>query len=108
MLQLKMLAKLIVAGFACYRLAQLVVYDDGPFRLFDKLRIVAGCYDYGEDGQPQSELGRLLSCPYCVGIWIALPLALVPPCQTVIEFVVAWFAIAGLQALLEQLCNGRE
>jgi hypothetical protein len=83
------------------------VFDDGPFCLFDRLRIRAGRYDYGKNGKPQSELGRLLSCPYCVGLWIAIPLTLILFPETIIEFILYWFAIAGAQSFLETIGSGR-
>ena len=102
-----MLTELVVASLACYRVAQLLVFDEGPFCLFDRIRIKVGRYDYGENGEPQTELGRLLSCPYCVGLWIAIPLALILFPETIIEFILYWFAIAGGQAFLETIGSGR-
>ena len=102
-----MLTELVVASLACYRVAQLLVFDEGPFCLFDRLRIRAGCYDYGEDSKPQTGLGRFLSCPYCVGLWIAIPLTLILFPETITDFIVGWLAIAGGQAFLETIGCGR-
>ena len=59
--------RLILAAFAVYRLAQLIAIDDGPLDLFRRLRAWA----------ITGWLGGLLHCPFCLQIWLALPLTLV-------------------------------
>jgi hypothetical protein len=103
-----MLIKLVIASLACYRIAQLFVFDDGPFCVFDRIRIWVGRYDYGADGKSQTGLGRLLSCPYCVGLWLAIPLAFTFLPETIIDFLMFWFAIAGGQAFLEGISITRK
>lgn len=92
----------ILLSFVCYRLAQLFTFDEGPFGLFHWLRVKVGAYDLGDNGKAKTGLGRAFNCPYCFGIWIALPLAFyavgIHP-----AVVVWWFAIAGLQAFLQGL-----
>ncbi len=90
----------VLLVFACYRLAQLITLDEGPFSIFSKLRIKVGAYDYGENGEAKTGLGRAMTCLYCLGIWIALPLSLY---ATGIDWYIAWFAIAGGQAFLQGL-----
>lgn len=93
-----LLALLILA---CYRLTSLVVYDEGPFSVFERVRTAAGVYALGVNGQPDTGLGRLLACPYCVGIYVALGLAFVP--GLTIWLPLWWLAIAGGQSLLQSL-----
>lgn len=93
-----LLAMLILV---CYRLTSLIVYDEGPFSLFKRLRTAAGVYDLSVTGQPKTGLGRLLACPYCVGVYIALGLAFVPGLS--LWGPLWWFAIAGGQAFLHTL-----
>ena len=100
--------KFVLGILACYRLSQMVVYDEGPFRLFDRLRVWAGCYDYGENGQPKSGWGRLLNCPYCVGLWFSIPLAFVIAERIAWDIIVLWLAIAGAQSFLESASCSRK
>ena len=67
------LSKLIVAILATWRLASLLVNEDGPFKMFDWLRKRAGVYFTDEVGTPLSFLGKLLSCMWCASVWIAAP-----------------------------------
>lgn len=94
--------KLVLLSLACYRLAQLFVFDEGPFNIFDRIRILAGAYDYDSQGRAKTNLGRLINCPYCVGIWVALPLGIM---VSGISWYIPlwWFAIAGGQAFLQGL-----
>lgn len=90
---------LILASFACYRLSLLITQDEGPFSVFQKLRFYAGGYNLAPNGEPITNLGRGIICPLCVGLWIALPLAIL-----INGFnwytLVYWLAIAGIQAFL--------
>lgn len=89
----------VLLTLAVYRLAQLLVYDDGPFDLIFKFRDWIGAYDRNEAGEAQSHFGKFFSCVYCVGFWLALPAAFVISVST--SSLIWWLAIAGGQAFLE-------
>jgi hypothetical protein len=90
----------ILLTFVCYRLAQLFALDEGPFSVFHKLRVVTGAYDYDDSGRAKTGLGRAMTCPYCLGIWIALLLSL-HAIGIHWSILVWWLAIAGGQAFLQ-------
>ncbi len=96
------LLRWLLAALACYRLAQLMALDDGPGDIFRELRLWAGCHEYGPDGRPKTGLGRLLGCPYCVGVWLALPCAALAlrPCPLG-DIALAILGLAGAQAWLQ-------
>lgn len=109
-------AKFIVCALAVYRAAELIAFDDGPSEVFLKLRIRAGAYDRDATGRVISGWGRLVECPYCVALWLALfgALALTPfaglrfdslfhSALSIAQFVALWFALAGAQAFLESV-----
>lgn len=83
-----------------YRLSQLLVYDDGPGDIIFRLRDWIGVYDVNEAGERQTFFAKLLACPYCVGLWLALPLALVGTLH-IYSVPIWWLAIAGGQSFLE-------
>lgn len=84
-----------------YRLARLIAIDDGPADVILKFRDKLGGYDYGPNGQPQTSLGRGITCTYCVGFWIALFVAIAAYPWP--EFIVYWLALAGAQSFLQSL-----
>lgn len=63
--------RIVLAVFAVYRLAALFALDDGPDDVFVRMRSRAGAFRYAEDGRPSRGMGRLVSCPHCLGVWFA-------------------------------------
>ncbi len=106
-LELPLWARLALAVFAAYRLARLLAKDEGPAGVFEKLRTVLGAYDYGPEqddaGNPmaRTSLGRLMTCPHCLGVYAALLCAglllLAHPLATLVLLVLG---IAGAQSWL--------
>jgi hypothetical protein len=89
---------------ACYRVTQMLVYDDGPSNIFANLRAkVWEIARQSREGSPGWNLGRLFDCPYCMGVWVALAISLI-----VAEFsLINWLAISGGQAIIESLLRNR-
>jgi hypothetical protein len=97
-----LLIPFVLLVLACYRVARFIVTDDGPWRFMLRIRTRLGVYDLGENGRPRSMLGEMFSCPYCIGLWVALFMAVglgwfLPWPVTA----VCWWAIAGGQSFLE-------
>jgi hypothetical protein len=84
--------RFVVAALATWRVAHLVAREDGPFDVVLSLRARAA------DGV----LGRLMDCPYCLSIWIAMPCALAVG-NTAAGWALAWLGISGGASLLERL-----
>jgi hypothetical protein len=84
--------RLVLAALACWRLTHLISAEDGPFDILLKLRQRLG------DGM----LGKLMDCPYCVSIWVAMPLALLL-CTDVLGWLLAVLALSGAAGLAERL-----
>ncbi len=64
----------IVYGLATWRLASLLVREDGPWGIFRELRELA-LIQHDEDGEifliPHTFFGEMLSCVLCASIWVA-------------------------------------
>lgn len=65
-----MIAEALIAGLAGWRLAYLLVRDDGPFGLFERIRAKAGVPRIGFQA-PRPFFGGVLSCMYCATVWTA-------------------------------------
>lgn len=97
----------ILAIFATYRAVQMVGLDDGPFGLFLWIRERLGVYDRGEDGKPRRAIARSLSCPHCIGMWLALLncyFVLWPKLEGDLLLII--FGLAGACSLLHELVHG--
>jgi len=102
----------ILATFACYRLSLLITVDDGPGDIFCRLRAWAGRCAAAEQARemehgPCISLAGLLNCPYCLGIWFSLLLALLVA-GDIREYILFALGIAGAQAFLQEMTDGTE
>jgi hypothetical protein len=58
----------LAVGLAAYRLAVLIVLEDGPFDVALAVRRLAGVETPG----PQGVLAKMMSCLWCAGTWATL------------------------------------
>lgn len=74
------LTDLVESALAAWRLAHMLVNEDGPWAAFSRLRYWAGLRSVvmrGEDGRVQvsrmasNTLAEGLSCVWCVSVWVA-------------------------------------
>lgn len=75
-----------------YRLAHLLAAEDGPWELVARLRRAAG----------QGMFGRLLDCPYCLSLWLAIPFAVLRG-DSAGEQALLWLGLSGGSVALERL-----
>lgn len=97
-----MIEGVVVAGFAGWRLASLLVREDGPWHVFERLRRAAGV---PETGEVRGVLAEILTCVLCASLWTsAASMAawiLATGGAEVGEWVVSVFAAAGFALLVE-------
>lgn len=90
------LLPLVEWGLATWRLSRMLVKEQGPYHIFERLRRATGIeYESGDvlsypDWNP-------LHCVYCTSVWVALVLGLAP------RWLRASLAASGIAALLEQV-----
>ena len=85
----------VVAALAVWRVTHLLVAEDGPGRIFARLRAALS-----------SGFWRaLFGCFYCLSIWIALPFAVGFDTYWV-ERLILWLALSGAACLLERIGQG--
>lgn len=79
----------VLGVLAVWRLSHFFVFEDGPFNVVVRLRVMAG----------HSQLGRVMDCFYCASLWLSLPLVFVLA-DEILESIVLWLAISGGASLL--------
>jgi len=119
--------RFVLAVFTCYRLARMLALDDGPFFIFKRLRywvkdkafyeadkagmliLIADSSNLISDRHygKWHNLAEGLSCPFCAGVWISLPLfaLLVRPTWAGDLFLLL-MSISGAQAFLQTMDKG--
>ncbi|MDF2681175.1 MAG: sporulation protein [Brevibacillus sp.] len=101
---------LAILVLACFRLTHLIVFDEitkflrDPFiSLIDEKdasgQIIRQMHFKG--GKIRSWIGRLLSCYWCVGIWVALVIVLLYLYVPAAYPIILLLAIAGAAAVIE-------
>jgi hypothetical protein len=80
-----------LAALAVYRAARMLADEEGPFSLFARLRGAV-------DPDQRTWVGRGLNCPLCIGLWLALPVAL----ALSTDWLLWWFGLAGAAAWLHR------
>ena len=86
------LINFVLATLAVWRVAHLLVHEDGPKVLIAQLRALAA----------GTEIGRALDCVGCMSLWLALPAA-VWVSRRFSEFIPTWLALSGAAFLLERI-----
>lgn len=100
--------ELVLGILATWRVTSLFVYEEGPWELFEKLRYKTGVYFLNPDTeQPETMLGKLLSCFWCTSIWVAALVGLIlTQSWTIIVVVPSLSAGAILIDTLIEASNG--
>jgi hypothetical protein len=88
--------RFILAALAIWRLTSLLAHEDGPWNIIRKFRRSLRSW----------HLGEVVSCFYCLSVWIALPFAWFVG-GTPVEIVVVWWALSGAAILLERVTDYR-
>lgn len=87
---------LIVASLAVYRISRMIAIETGPFSIFQWFR---SHFRYNVLGDPLGWVSEGFNCPLCISFWLSL----IPAIFIFENWLIYWFAIAGLSTLLYKL-----
>lgn len=93
----------LLYGFAIFRILYFVIRDDCPFEICLRVRSLlikkVGYDEYSNEvvEYRTNQLVKLLLCPVCLSVWVAIPFAYNP---NPIVWLVQDFALSGLAMLL--------
>jgi hypothetical protein len=100
--------ELAAAGVASWRLAALLVYEGGPWRLILRLRGRLGIEHDDEDlplhGPAWPDGPRVFKCVWCMSFWTTLAVCLI---LWVAPYIVMALAVWGIATLLEAFRDRR-
>ena len=82
----------LLALLATWRVAALLVYEDGPADMIVRLRVRLG----------QSVAGRMMDCFQCTSVWVAAGFAFYVTREPR-DWPVVWLALAGGASLLDRI-----
>ena len=70
--------QLVFNGLATWRVSNMLVKEEGPYKVFQKLREATGIIHDDEGRVLATPDNNLLSCVWCVSVWIAAISLIVP------------------------------
>jgi len=86
----------ISIGLASWRVSHMLVHEEGPFRVFVKLRSLFGII-HDDDGTPIAWPDNcLLGCVWCLSVWVAVVFILLPGISYI-------FAASAIACFIERL-----
>lgn len=100
------LFRFLLAALTCFRLAQLITMDKGPFLVFERLRQRVEQHTAIRQGFFWRSLADGVSCPYCMGLYVGIfctILVLFP--SWLGDLFLLLFGLVGLQAFLQGVSN---
>lgn len=104
--------RLALAALAVFQLAQLIVFDEGPLKVFGRLR-AWGCSLPKDSllrhilcGYDEKPSDGILFCPYCAGMWLSFALGAMTlfPTPHGDAFILV-LGLAGAAVWLERMAN---
>lgn len=99
--------RLLLSMFACFRIAQLIALDDGPFNIFSRFRAYLGVKASKSEGYTVvKSMADLVNCPYCLGVWASILMTfLVLRPTTPGDLFMLLLSISGAQAFLQGIVD---
>lgn len=100
--------RLLTLILATWRISSLLVYEDGPFEIFERLRHRAGVV-YNEHSQREgtNDLAKGLTCLWCVSVWVSAFWVVLLALSGWCLWLALPFAISGGAVLVEQWMGER-
>jgi len=84
--------KFLLAALATWRLAFLMVREEGPGGILANFRRSLGA----------GILGELFQCVKCLGMWMAIPFTFFVTQESLAALGVTWLALSGATALIDE------
>jgi len=88
----------IILGLATWRISHMLVWEDGPFDLFEKTR---NRFDEG------FFFDRLFACVWCLSVWVGAILVFSAIMDKIVTvYLMLPFALSAIAVILEEKING--
>lgn len=94
---------LVLSALATYRLATAIAREDGPWRVFARLRKGADAERAPGVRQWPTWIAEGLSCPRCISMWAAPVMLLAQAAGPATSFVVTVLAVSGAACVLAEV-----
>ena len=86
----------VLASLAVWRITSLLVDEEGPFDIFEKLRWAVGLNK--RERVEDNFIQKALSCFWCSSLYVAIPFALFTD-----HFVISWLGYSGAAIIIHSI-----
>lgn len=95
---------LVILVLATWRIASLLAQEDGPFDLFERLRVLAGTR-YNQQSEPVglTPLAQGLLCVWCTSVWVGALMTLAYWRDTRVVWLAMPLALSAGAILIQRL-----
>ena len=99
--------KFVILALATWRLTSLLVWEDGPFEVFARIRHVLGVrYDEGNVPYGENWLAKGVVCPACTSVWFGIFWAVAYLLWPDVVWVALPFALSAGAGIVERWVHG--
>lgn len=102
------LLHLLVVALAAWRVTYMLVHEEGPFEIFDRIRWLAGIrYDEVSIPYASNGIAGAFLCVFCLSVWVGLLFAFLSPFYTadIRSYIVNALSISALIIVLDNLIS---
>jgi len=94
----------LISILAVWRVASLLVREDGPFDVFMKLRTKAGVqFDEYSNPKVTSVWSGILSCMWCFSVWVGFAIALLNKPSSVFDYFQKALALSAGAIIVDEV-----
>jgi hypothetical protein len=95
---------LTVAAIATWRITHMLLYENGPFRLFRKLRERFGVvYADADSSEVVSFQYEITTCPWCLSVWVAAAVTLLQLLSSKVQWLWLPFTYSAAAVAINRL-----
>jgi len=92
----------IFIAIAAWRIAHLLVHEDGPWDIVAKFRRLIGVRtDEYSQVYGKNQIAKLFTCVWCLSIWFGFIAAFWSDYETIPSYAINALAIAGIMVIVE-------
>ncbi len=97
----------LIVALAVWRISSLLVNEEGPFGIFEKLRYLVGVrYDKHSEQVGTNVIAKIFLCVWCISIYLGA-LGAITLASSVLEWALNALALSTVAVIIEEVVNAK-
>lgn len=98
------MSRFILVALATWRISSLLVKEDGPGEIFEKIRVKAGVrYDEYSRPYASSVLAGILSCIWCCSVWVSFLTGIMLKPRNFADYLIKSLALSASTIIIDEV-----